>query len=110
MRAPLTVTYADGRTVDVVAGPREAVELERRYGVGFSTVFGTETSAPREEWWYFLAWHALHRKGEDTRDFEAFINAIESVRFAVESETEKPAVPFDPAPMDISSPPSPPQE
>jgi hypothetical protein len=74
----------------------------------------TPHEPPPEEWWYYLAWSRLSRTGEDTRDFENFVNAIEGVTFDRGDDTadvEGPDVgPFEKAPSDAELPVSPPQE
>lgn len=123
MKVPLKVKYQDGGEKHVVARSREAVEFERRYQMPWANIYGTldikadpKTGQqfvpgvpPKEEHWYFVAWFALNRTGEDTRDFESFINAIDGVDFDMDLDTAEP-VPFDQAPSDGSSPPSPPGE
>jgi hypothetical protein len=126
VKVPIKVSYQDGAVKRLVATARDAVEFERRYEMSFARIWGvpevkdkqgqvtSPAVPPREEWWYYLAWSALRRTGEDTRDFENFVNAIEGVTFDDEDETadvEGPdAAPFQKAPSDEESHVSPPQE
>lgn len=126
MRVPIKVVYQDGGVKRLVATARDAVEFERRYDMSFARIWGvpevkdadgnTAVPAvpPREEWWYYLAHSALRRSGEDTRDFENFVTAIDGVTFDDSDDTadvEGPDVPpFAKAPSDEESPVSPPQE
>lgn len=102
----LAVKYADGREETVETTPRDIIEFERRYQTSYGAAFVSPTPG-REEHWYWMAYSPLHRSGKDTREFEAFIDAIESVQLVPE---EAAGAPFPPAPTDGSSPPSPPQE
>lgn len=130
MRVPIKVVYQDGGVKRLVGVARDAVEFERRYAMPYARIWGvpaiedvdgnTTVPAvpPMEEWWYFLAWTVLKRTGEDTRDFEAFVNAIEGVTFDVQDKddpdkdesAELDPAPFKKAPTDGSSGGSPPQE
>jgi hypothetical protein len=103
----LTVKYADGREETVKTTPRDIIEFERRYGTSYAAALANPNTPGREEHWYWFAWSPLHRCGKDTREFEAFIDAIESVQLVME---EEPKDPFPPAPTEGSSPPSPPGE
>jgi hypothetical protein len=110
MQIPIKVVYDDGREVRTVAKPRDVVEFERRYRISYSEAMATRDKPGHEEWWYFLAWSPLHRAGQDTRDFEPFIDSLLSVEVLPDSEDEKEPVPFAQAPTDESSLSSPPQE
>lgn len=110
MQIPIKVVYADGREVRAVAMPRDVVEFERRYGISYTEAMANRAKPGHEEWWYFLAWSPLHRKGEDTRDFEPFIDALESILVLPPSDGEPDPVPFDQGTSDGPSPNSPPQE
>lgn len=124
MKVPIKVVYDDGTVKRLVATARDAVEFERRYQMPFARIYGvpelktpdgqvvTPAVPPQEEWWYYLAWSRLSRTGEDTRDFENFVNSLEGVTFDdTDEDTEEPAaVPFEKAPSDAESPVSPPQE
>lgn len=123
VKIPIKVVYDDGTEKHLVASARDAVEFERRYELPFSRIWGVAeikdkqgqvvvpAVPPREEWWYYLAHSALRRTGEDTRDFENFVNSLEGVTFDDGDDTEEPAAaPFEKAPSDAESPVSPPQE
>lgn len=125
MKVPIKVLYHDGCVKHVVGTARDAVEFERHFGMSFAGIWGvpalkdaegrqlTAAVPPREEWWYFFAHSVLSRTGEDARDFERFVDAIESVTFDVADESEEDVqqpVPFDQAPADGSSPSSAPTE
>src|SRR5689334_7314904 len=99
MKVPIKVLYQDGAEKRLIATARDAVEFERRYRMSFARIWGVPeikaadgsvaapAEPPQEEWWYFLAWSRLSRTGEDTRDFENFVNAIEGVTFDDTDET-----------------------
>jgi hypothetical protein len=108
VKIPIKVTYDDGREVRTVAKLRDVVDFERRYQISYTDAMGRREKAGNEEWWAFLAWSPLHRSGEDTRDFEAFVNSVDDLEVLPDEEPD-PA-PFEKAPTDESSPGSPPQE
>lgn len=110
MRIPIKVTYDDGREVRAVAKPRDVVEFERRYGISYTEAMANRAKPGHEEWWYFLAWSPLHRAGEDTRDFEPFVDALAAIEVLPDDEGAPEPVPFEKAPSDGQSPVSPPQE
>ena len=71
MRVRMNVTYADGRVVSAIANARAQVATERAY-------HGMDEQQ-RVELSYHLAWAALHHAGQETADFETWLDLIEDV-------------------------------
>lgn len=80
MKMRYKVVYDDGREVDAVAKPVDIMEYERHYRTSFMQ-FGETTPL---EHVYFLAWAPLHRTGQDTRDFEAFMADVDTIEGVTE--------------------------
>ena len=89
MRMQFRVKYEDGREVEVTAKPKDIVEYERQYKTSF-LAFGQ--GSPLEHL-YWLAWSPLHRTGQDTRTFDAFMSDVDEI----ETVEEAPPVPTEPA-------------
>ena len=92
MRMQFKVKYSDGREVEAVAKPKDVVEYERHYKTSFLS-FGQ--GSPMEHL-YWLAWCPLHRAGQDTRDFDAFMSDVDEI----ETVEESAPVPFETAPSE----------
>lgn len=90
----LKVTYADGETVQVNAGPRAQVALERQYGVGLGKAFDSE----QIEYVYYLGWAALHFAGKEPKDFEGFLDRIADVEVESDDEADPTSAGQSPAP------------
>lgn len=77
----LKVTYSDGQAVEINAGPRAQVALERNYGI-------TLAEGRAMEHLYYLAWAALHFAGQEPKDFDEFLGRIDDVDPVEESEPD----------------------
>ena len=86
--AKLRVTYTDGTKKEALAGPRAQVACERHFKKSIVDI-GNSGSI---ETIYFLAWAGLHFSGQESRDFEAFLDVLDDVEDAGE-EKENPTVP-----------------
>lgn len=71
----LRVTYTDGRTHDVLVGPRAQVACERHFKKSMMEI-GQSGSI---ESVYFLAWAALHFAGKEPKDFDHFLDDLADV-------------------------------
>lgn len=71
-QAKLKITYTDGTEVEVLAGPRAQVDLERHFKISVQ-------EANRIEHVYYLAWTALHLSGKEAREFDAFLDVLADV-------------------------------
>lgn len=85
--AKLKVTYADGRNVVALAGPKAQVMTERHFKKSFSEL----GNAGSLEVVYFLAWSALHFSGQEPKGFDEFLDVVSEVEDA-ESEEANPTV------------------
>lgn len=76
MAAPrFKVTYQDGTEREVRVMPRAQVMFERH----FTTSMSSLADQPSAERGYYLAWAALHCASMESRDFEAFLDALEDI-------------------------------
>jgi hypothetical protein len=81
------VTYADGRPpVDVTPTPGDLVRFERKYGMAAGRI---ETD-PRIEYVMFLAWTALTRTGQETLEFDEFLDVVDSTQEDVDPPLPPP--------------------
>lgn len=85
----LKVTYADGRAVDVRVSPKAQVEFERHFKIGLPQA-GQDM---HNEYLFYLGWAALHTSGQESQDFDTFLDLIDEV-------TPLGAEPVDPTPPD----------
>jgi len=74
---PITfrITFADGSSVDAVASAPEYVAFESKFDKSVQS-FATD---PRLTYMLYLAWHALHRKGDTKLDFEKWQVDVENL-------------------------------
>ena len=86
----MKVTYLDGTEVEINAGPRAEVELERKFNISAAKM-------DRNEHFYFMAWAALKYSGQDPTEFDEFLEKIEDVDNVDEPEERKGAGPTRPA-------------
>ena len=71
MATKLKVTYADGKTVEVVATPRAMVMAEQFFrGIGDKN--GVQAS-------YYTAWASLNRAGKEAAEYETWLDSIDEV-------------------------------
>jgi hypothetical protein len=68
----LKVKYTDGTEVEILAGPRAQVDLERHYKMSIA-------EARNVEHVYYLAWTALHLAGKEPRAFEEWLDGLADV-------------------------------
>lgn len=102
----LKVTYTDGTSREVNAGPRAQVELERKFEVALGAL--DEKGTPIE-YSYFMAWAALHFAGQEAADFDDFLNRLEEVeQVALEAanptQTAPPSETSSDSPSEPASP------
>lgn len=90
----LRITYTDGREVDATIIAADRIAAERHFKLPMSQL-GSDEHA------FFLAWKALSRSGEESRDFDAFSNVVADLG-APEEENADPIGEPDP-PLDTSS-------
>lgn len=101
MKMQFKVDYADGKTVEVTAGPKDFVAFERQYQQPV-TVFG-ESKALHFEWLYYLAWSVLHRTGQEPAGFDEFLDRVADVEPINEETPAAADDPSNPAPSVSSS-------
>ena len=82
--AKLKVTYADGRQVEISAGPKAQVAFERKFDLPL-------TSMERVEHLYYVAHSALHFAGLEDKDFDDFLGRIEDVSRVGDEEPDPTA-------------------
>jgi hypothetical protein len=68
----LKVTYTDGTEIEVLAGPRAQVDLERHFKMSIQ-------EAKNIEHVYYLAWTALHLSGKEPRAFDEWLDDLVDV-------------------------------
>lgn len=71
MAVKMRVTYSNGQTTEVLASPRAQFMTEEKFA-GIND--GNRIRAS-----YYLAWCSLHKAGQEARDFDAFLDAIEDI-------------------------------
>lgn len=89
IKIKLNVTYQDGRTADVVAGPATQVAFEREFKIGVPDLVEAEKGEDgqvrdvhfKTEHIYWLAWHA----SKSGVEFDAWLESLDSVDFDVEA-------------------------
>lgn len=90
------VVSADGQQRDVVAGPADFIAFERHFNLNAGVINPPSFQNPekptraelrtmeawgqrtRLEWWFFLAWSALHRAGE-APEFDEWTPTVDGV-------------------------------
>jgi hypothetical protein len=72
MATKLKITYADGREVKILASPKAQVMTERRYE-------GLNDESRMVETSYYLAWQSLFWAGQESADFEAWLDLVADV-------------------------------
>jgi len=71
----LTVTFLDGTTVTVEAVAPDLIAFESKFDLSVAKL----EKEVRLTHLFFLAWHALKRKGETSDEFEAWVNTVAGV-------------------------------
>lgn len=82
----LKVSYTDGRTVEINAGPKAQVAFERKFDLPL-------TSLERVEHLYYVAHIALHFAGLEEKDFDDFLGRIDAVEQAAGASEPDPTRP-----------------
>jgi hypothetical protein len=77
MRMNLKVTYADESATDVVVSVADFVAFEEKFDRSVAK-FETEFKLTDMCW---LAWHRLQRQDKNTKDFNDWLENVESVEF-----------------------------
>ncbi len=80
--AKLKVAYTDGREVEINAGPRAEVALERKFDMSAGDI-------KRNEHFYYIAWAALHFANQEPAEFDAWLELIDDV-VQVDAPAESP--------------------
>ena len=78
------VVYADGRTVDVEAGPLELIKFERKFSTPGNPVgIGDFAKHQKAEWMFYLAYLGAKRAadagehdGPFKHDFDGFVGSL----------------------------------
>ncbi len=84
MRLALNVTYADGSGVESMASAPDFIAFERK----FDTPMAAFASNARIEHMLWLAHHALKRRGQTDKDFDAWTEEVDSVEFGDKEQSE----------------------
>lgn len=87
LKMNVSVSYADGREVEVTVGPATQVAYEAKFGKPLGS-FGDE---PYVGELYWLAWHA----SKSGVEYEAWLESLDGVDLAEEGVA--PATPTEPA-------------
>lgn len=89
MKMNLRVILNDGKNEDVVASAADLVAFEAQ--------FSRSVAKLQDEFRYtdvcWLAWHSLNRRKKTTKDFDEWINTIESVELGSETNEIPPLEP-----------------
>lgn len=81
-------TFTDGRTVAAKVLPIDRIMFERKFS---TSVMQAATVDQREEYFLWLGWHALHRQGQASEDFDSWLGTV-----ADYDSGGDPEVPSDP--------------
>lgn len=84
----LVFTYADGRTATAQILPIDRIMFERKFQTSVVTAVSVDQ---REEYLFWLGWHALNRMGQADSNFEQWLALVSDYEAASE-----PEVPSDP--------------
>lgn len=96
MKRAITITFADGSTREVAAGPADFVAFEDKYGVSAINFEIPDPSTFRVQWIYFVAWHSQHRSEPDVAEFDKWLGQITDVEVVqVADPPTKEATPSD---------------
>ena len=96
------VDYVDGTRKTATTAPRDEVAFERTYNTGVTAMIetrpdgGIALNALRLEHLYYLAWSALHRTGQEPRDFDSFLDVIADLDFDLDEEKDADPTPSAP--------------
>lgn len=79
----LTVTYLDGREVEVMMGPKAQVMAERHFGKSLMDLSNVEEV-------YYLGWCCLTVAGLEHLDFDSFLDVVDDVDMAEGVVADRP--------------------
>jgi len=91
MQLRINITYDDGATVDASAATVDLVAWERHTTKPLNKLL-TERFLSDMLW---LAWHVLHRRKLTDRDFDAWLEQVDTMTLG---ETDEETVPLDESP------------
>jgi hypothetical protein len=87
LKITMTVSYQDGRSVEVAVGPASQVAFERQFDLSITELGGDGT---RLEHFYWLGWNASKTGVE----FDAWLESVDSIDWDVDTpDPTKPAPP-----------------
>lgn len=75
MRINFTITYADGTAAEAVASVADQVAFEQATDRSIARL--ADDFRLTDACW--LAWHALHRTGKTSAEFDAWLETVEGV-------------------------------
>ena len=75
MRVNLRIEYTGGESTDVVCSARDLVAFEDKYQRSVARL----EHEMRLTDLLFLAWHSLNRQKQTTKDFESWLDVVESI-------------------------------
>lgn len=81
-------TYADGRTATARILPIDRIMFERKFQTSVVTAVSVDQ---REEYLFWLGWHALHRQGQADSNFDQWLAMVSDYEAGSD-----PEVPSDP--------------
>jgi hypothetical protein len=91
MQLRINITYDDGSTVDASAATVDLVAWERQTAKPLNKLL-TERFLSDMLW---LAWHVLHRRKSTDKDFDAWLEQVDTMTLG---ETDEETVPLDESP------------
>lgn len=74
-RMTFQVEMQDGTTHTVGVGDADTIATEDKYGID-ATAF---TAAPKTEWFAYMAWHAMKRRGQIDMKWDDFKSQVETL-------------------------------
>jgi hypothetical protein len=74
MKLTLRIEFADGTHKDVVVSAADMVAFEDKFNVSIARL-----DDPRIGWLLFLAWHSEKRKKQTDKEFEAWLDTVETI-------------------------------
>jgi hypothetical protein len=83
MKLTLRIEFADGTHKDVIVSAADMVAFEDKFNVSIAKL-----DDPRIGWLLFLAWHSEKRKKQTEKEYEEWLELVDSI-----GTTEDPKVP-----------------
>jgi hypothetical protein len=71
----LKISFADGSTVDAVAGAADFIAFESKFDKSVQSF----TTDVRLTYLFFLAWHSLKRVGQTKKDFDQWVEDVAGI-------------------------------